>query len=173
MLDRNSLRQMPADPHQIKAMIDALIMEYPEMAEDKELFAVTIEGETNIHEMLERLLDKIRAAQTMQEAIGSRIDALKNRKGAFELREEYMRKLTLKIMDAAQVRKVQLVEATLSVRPSPQGVRIIMDDLIPEEFWRVKREIDLTKIKSAIKAGENVPGAALSNAHDTLAILPR
>lgn len=168
------LRQMPMNPHTIKVMVDALIMEYPELAEDEQLLADTIEGETNVHEMLERLLSKVRSAECMQEAIASRIEQLKQRKNAFELREQYTRKLMHRIMDAAGQRKAVLTEGTLSVRATPPAVVITNQEAIPDEFMRhPPPEPDRTRIKAAIKAGEHVPGCELSNAADTMAILNR
>jgi hypothetical protein len=76
-------------------------------------------------------------------------------------------------MDAAQLRKAVLPEGTLSIRPAPRGVRIIQPDFIPEQFWRVKREPNLSAIKTALEAGTDVPGAALSNAPDVLAIITK
>jgi hypothetical protein len=76
-------------------------------------------------------------------------------------------------MEAAGLRKAVLPEATLSIRPSPQAVRIIHPEFIPEEFWRVKREPNVSQIKAALKVGLDVPGASLSNAADTLAILTK
>jgi Siphovirus Gp157 len=77
----------------------------------------------------------------------------------------------MRLMEAADLRKAVLAEATLSIRPAPQAVRLINPDVLPADYFRVKREPDVAGIKAALKAGADVPGAALSNAADTLAIL--
>lgn len=161
------------EPEFIRRTVEALLLQFPDLADDEELRVCALEGETPVFELLAAVVDDIRGAGTMQQAIESRIGELRARKERFVRRETACRKLAQRIMDAADLRKAVLPEATLSVRPAPRAVRIIHPDFIPAEFWRVKREPDLTAIKTALKAGADVPGAALSNAADTLAILSR
>jgi hypothetical protein len=159
------------EPEFIRRAVAALLIEYPELAEDEDLRRDVIEGETDAFETLSVVLGDVRNAQTLQAAIRERIEALRSRLARFERREEFSRKLLMRIMEAATLRKAVLPEATLSIRPAPPALRIIEESFIPAEFWRVKREPDGQKIKAALKAGADVPGAALSNAADTLAIL--
>jgi Gp157 protein len=160
-------------PELVRRAVEALLLEYPELKDDEELRTTAIEGETDTFEPLADLLSNIRECQTIGAAIGQRIEALRLRLSRFEQREEFHRKLAHRVMEAAGLRKVVLPEATLSIRPVPPAVRIIHPDFIPEEFWRVKREPNVSQIKTALKAGHNVPGASLSNAGDTLAIITR
>jgi hypothetical protein len=155
----------------VRAQIAALLAEYPELADDEDLRRDTIEGETDAFELLALVLGDIRDAQAMQTAISERVTELRTRQSRFERREEFSRKLAVRIMDAAALRKAVLPEATLSIRPGAAAVRITAEGFIPAQFWRVKREIDVSAIKSALKAGTEVPGAVLSNGSDNLAIL--
>jgi hypothetical protein len=159
------------EPAFIRRAVEALLLQFPELSEDENLRRDVIEGETSTFELLGTLLSDVREAQTLQTAIRDRIEALRARLARFEQREEFARKLIMRIMEAATLRRVQLPEATLSVRPAPPAVRVINPDFIPADYWRVKREPDVAKIKAALKAGADVPGAALTNAADTLAIL--
>jgi hypothetical protein len=160
-------------PELIRRAVESLMLEYPELKDDDELRTTAIEGETDTFEVLADLLSNIRECQTMFEAIGERIETLRRRLSRFERRGEFQRKLAQRIMEAAGLRKAVLPEATLSIRPSPQAVRIIHPEFIPEEFWRVTREPNVSQIKAALKAGLDVPGASLNNAADTLAILTK
>ena len=90
-----------------------------------------------------------------------------------ERREYALRSLIHKVMDTAGLRKRELPEATVSVRAGQPKVLIIEEELIPDEFCRIKREPDKTRIKAAIQAHEQVPGCSLSNAEETLAIYVR
>jgi len=164
---------MRVQPELIRRTVEALLLEHPEVREDEDLRITAIEGETDTFELLAIALDDIREAQMMRSAITEHIEALRARATRFERREEFQRKLVLRIMEAAKLCKAVLPQATLSVRPAPRAVRIINQAFIPDPFWRVKREPDLSQIKAALKAGTDVPGAALSNAPDTLAILTR
>jgi hypothetical protein len=160
-------------PELIHRAVEALLLEHPELQDDEELRSIAVESETDAFELLGELLSSIRECQTMRVAIGERIETLRARLARFEQHEEFHRKLAHRVMEAAGLRKAALPEATLSIRPVPPAVRIIHPDLIPEEFWRVKREPNVSQIKTALKAGQNVPGASLNNTADTLAIIPR
>jgi hypothetical protein len=49
-------------------------------------------------------------------------------------------------------------------------VVITNKEALPEQFIRIKREEDKVAIKDALKRGEIVPGAELSNGGETLTI---
>jgi hypothetical protein len=152
----------------VRRHIAALLAEYPELADDEQLRLDTIEGSTNATAILERLVAGIREAETMKAAMKDRIEAMQNRKYAFERRADGFRQLAQRIMEAAKLRNLVLPEATLSIRPTPPSVRILDEAQIPEAFWRVKREPKLVAIKAAFMDGQPVPGAALTNGGETI-----
>lgn len=143
---------------------------FPELAEDEQLRADTVEGSTDVYAVLGRILNIALDARTMASAIKDRIGLLGERKAAVERREEAMRAMGLHIMTRAGITKAALTEATLSVRLVAPGVKITDEALLPEAFWRVRREPDKIAIKAALTAGQDVPGAVLGNGSQTLAI---
>ena len=60
------------------------------------------------------------------------------------------------------VEKIGGVSANISFRTSEKTV-IDNEAEIPDEYWRVKREPDLSAIKAAIKAGKEIEGAHLQS----------
>ena len=58
------------------------------------------------------------------------------------------------------VEKIGGVSANISFRTSEKTV-IDNEAEIPDEYWRVKKEPDLSAIKAAIKAGKEIEGAHL------------
>lgn len=152
----------------VRRHIEAMLVEYPELADDEQLRLDMIDGSTNATAILERLVAGIRDAETMQAAMKERIGALNARKDAFERRADGLRQLAQRVMEAAKLRKLVLPEATLSIRPSPAAVRILDEAQIPDMFWRVKREPNKTSIKEAFMDGQPVPGAALTNGVETI-----
>jgi hypothetical protein len=155
------------EPEFIRRAVENLLLEIPELGDDEDLRRDMIEGETEVFELLGLVLGEIRDGQVLQAAIRDRIEAQRARLVRFERREGFHRKLAQRIMQAAGLRKVVLAEATLSIRPGSAAVRIVEESMLPPDFWRVKREPDVAKIKVTLKAGGDVPGAALSNASDT------
>lgn len=154
----------------LERKIQALHAEFPELEHDQELNAGMIEGQTNAFELMDVACDRILHEKGLQGAIKDRMEDLATRKTLSERRSDWWRKFLLKILEMANLRKAQLSEATLTVAAGPQHVIIVDPLLIPENFWRIKREPNLTSIKEAIVSGRNVPGATLSNKEDSLRV---
>jgi hypothetical protein len=159
----------PLDIARIEAEIGWLLSEYPELAEDETLRRDMIEGSTDALNILSRIETRRQEADAMWRAIADRISELMARQARFTRQSDAMRRLAHRIMDAAQLRKVQLPEATLSVRSVPPKVDVYDPDALPESAWRIRREIDKTKVKELLNEGP-VAGARLTNGSETLSI---
>jgi hypothetical protein len=62
--------------------------------------------------------------------------------------------------DAKGIRRYETPLAKISTRRS-QAVEVLDDQLIPADFWVIKKELSKTAISQAIKDGAEVPGAQL------------
>ena len=161
---------MRLDVDHIRQQISNLLLACPELAEDEILRADMIEGETDANTFL-LACEKTRVeAKWMIAAIEFHQEELDERKKRFERREQVMRQLMFRVMESANLRKVELPEATLSIRPGVPKVIITTEELLPLDMWRFKKEPDRTKIKEAIQGGMSVPGVEMSNAEQTLSI---
>lgn len=157
------------DPAILEQQIKALLEIYPELAEDELFRSDMIEGSTDLVEFLRELEHKRQEAVTMTEAIGETVERLRQRQQRFHRRDEAIRGLMFKMLQVAHLRKMELPEATLSIRLGVPKVIVTDEAALPDEFCRIKREPDKVKIKTGLLDGA-IPGATLSNAEDTLAI---
>lgn len=151
------------DAAMVQREVENLMLAYPDLREDEQLRSDMIEGSTAAFDVLDRIVAQAQDAAAMAAGVKALIDGLQKRKSAAERREEAMRALALRIMEAASLAKVTLPRATLSVRQAAPSVRIIDEAAIPADFWRVKRELDNAAIKTALQDKFPVPGAELSN----------
>lgn len=147
-----------------------LLGEYPELADDEDLRGDVLDGETDMHGVLARLVNAVAEANMMIEGIKARRQDLAARADRFEMKVDALRGLIARVMTAADVSKVTLPEATLSVRDAPQKLVEVDAAETPDEFWRVRREVDKKAIADALKHGNPVAGWALSNGGRTLTI---
>ncbi|WP_371835637.1 siphovirus Gp157 family protein [Ochrobactrum sp. C6C9] len=147
-----------------------LVAAYPELAEDEELRADTIEGETDAYRVLGKIVAVERDANSMALAIGERAKDLAARKERYARRKDALRALLLRLLKAADLTKVSLPEATVSIGKGRAGVEIVDESLLPDNVVKLKREPDKTAIKAALDAGEDVPGAALREGQPTLTV---
>lgn len=168
--DNRQQQFLAADVANLAAEIDALFTAYPELAEDEQLRADMLEGETNLHAVLERLLGVEREANSLAAAISSRISDLQARKARAERRKEAMRGLMLKLMRAADLPRAGLTEATISVTKGRDSVEIVDEAALPARFLKVVKTPDKTAIAEVLKAGKKVKGAALKTGEPTLSV---
>src|SRR5262245_40602783 len=114
--------------------INSLLTQYPDLIQDEVLRHDMIEAETNANDIIEHLLTEIREAEVMSEAIELRLRELKTRQQRFERRREALRKLVLRVMETAGLPKMELAEATLSVRHIPPAPFIVNEGEVPDNL---------------------------------------
>jgi hypothetical protein len=80
----------------------------------------------------------------------------------------------LAILDAAQLRKIELPEGTVYLKNNaPQIVGEVDGDKLPDDLVKIERKPDRTKIKEALKAGQAIEGLALSNSPPSIVVMVR
>jgi hypothetical protein len=161
------------DPTFVLAQIELLRLRYPQIWDDDDTLSLGLEGETDLHEVLALVVLRMRNAEAL--AIGDNvlINDLKERRDRFNRQYEAMRTLALKLMSAAEVRKVVLPQATLSISLGPRKVIVTDESRLPADCVRIKREPDRIAIKRFIEEGSTIPGAELSNAEEHLTVRPK
>lgn len=159
--------------NQLKARIQAVVAAQIVLAmqeEGEEAVAFAIREGTTFEEAIAEIASYQAESSAMAEAIAGRIRDMVERKGRFIRREETARRVIGDLLRQANVRKVELPECTLSLGHTPPSVRIVDETKLPDAFVRIKREPDKAAIKEALKKGEAVEGAELSNGGESLTI---
>lgn len=155
------------DSIELRQQIDALLIQFPELAEDEILRADTFEAETNFNAILEKLVGMAGDAGAMVEAIKVRSSALHDRRKRFERREEAMRIMIQKIMERGDLKKLTLPEATLSLSFRKPSIIVTDETALPDEFCRFVRLPDMKKINEAATLPA---GCSMSNGKTVLAV---
>jgi hypothetical protein len=156
---------------QLRHDIEALLREFPDLADDEILRADMLDGETDITTVLTELFRTVDDNKSMIEAMTSRLQELSARRARFGRRVEYLRELMLRVLQSANLKKLELPEATLSQRAVPPAVIGEVDvDALPDDLVRITREPNKTAIREALLAHREVPGLALSNSPPSLAV---
>lgn len=142
--------------------VEALFAAFPDLADDESLRADMVEGETDLHRVVARALDHRMEARSMVKAIAERKSDLTERSARWQRREDAMDVLIKGLMEVSGLEKLTLPEATISISKSRASVEITDIDALPQGFFAVERKADKTAIGVALKAGADVPGAALA-----------
>lgn len=151
--------------------------EYREMAEkladldlDEQTIADALEGESGalvakgtsvaaVVRNLEASADAIKAAEQQMAA----------RRKAIEARAKRLRQYLLDCMRMAGVQKIESPYFVVCVRANPPAVDVFDSAQVPQDYMRTPEppppEPDKKRIAEALKAGQDVPGCALSHGY--------
>ena len=154
-----------------KALADAL--RTSDATAEDDLIADMIEGEGDAMEGVSRLLRWMAERQAYIAALKEAANDMAERRKRFEAGVDTARTALATFMDAVSLTKIERPEATISLRPASPSVVYAADfiaESLPEELRRWKCEADKPAVKAALDAGEEVPGATLSNGGTTLTV---
>lgn len=141
---------------------------------DPKLLLDTIEGETNLAEACVFVLEQTHEDEILIEGLDAKIKELQVRKGRMEKSVADRRTIILMAMDRAGLSTIRSPLGTLSVRPTQPKAAITDEAIIPAKFFKPQDpKLDKAAVLDALKAGETVPGASLSNGGIQLSIRTR
>lgn len=139
--------------------------------DDEDAIRDTIEGETNLHEVICQVVEEISTATANVEGIKAHIEKLKARQERLEAGIETKRTAILNAMAIGEIKRLDAGIATLSRKPVPPKLVVVDESAIPSEFWkRADPTLDKKALTAALKDEKQVPGAQMSNGGETLAI---
>jgi len=163
----------PLDPTFVRTQIELLRISHPGIWDDgdEQLLADMLEAQTGLYEFLITLMRRALIDDTaVVRGSDAIVTEMRERRDRYERRIEAARTLAFKLMQQADVRKIELPIATLSIRAGTPKVIITDEAALPENCIRIKREPDKVLIKELISQGVPISGAELSNAEPTLAV---
>lgn len=150
--------------------LERMFSEFPELQEDYQLRHDTIEGQTEIFALIDQLLEIVSTTRAMRTGINAERNKLNSRDDRMEAREQMARNCIAKLLEAANLRKAERPTATVSMQSGKAKIVITDENELPEQYIRVKREPNKEEIAKALKEGQTVPGAVLSNSASILRI---
>lgn len=147
-----------------------LLAAYPELADDEDLRADVLEGETDAHRLVSMMVRRRREAQALASA-GKEIRSDQSERIArFERQADGYAALIKTVMQAADLQKIVLPEATVSITKPRTKVEISDLAAIPQGYAKFEKRADKDAIKAALEAGAQIPGAALVLSEDGLLV---
>lgn len=159
------------NPAVIRQQIENLKLSHPGLIEDDEAWQMSLESETEVHDLLTNIVRQIEDAKALVIGTQDRFEQLTARKKRFENRVEALRELAFKIMSAAELAKVVLPEATLSLRAGQQELSGDADPgFMSNDLCKITRTLNRTAIKDALKSGREIPGFTLTNGQPSITI---
>jgi hypothetical protein len=144
----------------------------PDLDLDEELKLSTLEGETELCEIVSALLAENEDDEGSIENVKGQIAVRKERIARFERRIEARRDAIVSLMDTAMVTKLPLPEATVSLRTLGSRIKIVDEAQLPDAFVNIVevRKPDKEAIEVAIEGGASIPGVVRTNGGSSLTV---
>ncbi len=149
---------------------ETLLAQYPELADDAEALADTLDGLTSAHDVIARLIRHSLEDMASSGALRDLEKQYSDRRERLVRRAMARKEAAFKLMSAIGERSIKRPEFSLSIAPGRAKVIVTDRTLLPEDYFRIKREPNLEAIREAIDGGEVVPGATLSNREENLTV---
>ena len=148
---------------------DKLEAEFPDA--DEETLRDTLEGMTNLTEMLGAVLRSQLDDLALAAALRARIADMHERLARIDARAAKKRELVTSTMERADIRKITEADFTVSLRPTLPPLVLVNEHDIPKDFWKPQPpKLDRPGLIAALKAGRDVPGATLGNGGITISV---
>lgn len=151
---------------------DRLLAEIPDL--DAETLADTLEGITDLREMLAEVIRSALDDETLVAALSTRITDMKDRLERFEARAKRKRKLALQAMAEAEVQKLVLADFTASLKQGAPTLDVIDESKVPAAYWKPQpSKLDKLGLLAALKSGTQIEGVAISVGETQLSVRTR
>jgi len=148
---------------------DLILEQWPSL--DDETLRDTLEGITDLHEMIAEVVRSALADQAMATGLKLRLDDMKSRLARLEERGRKKRQLALDALVEVDIKKLTQPDLTVSVRVGTKAIVVTSEDKIPEDFWIPQpSKLDRNGVLAALKSGKMIDGATLNNPAPTLSV---
>jgi Siphovirus Gp157 len=147
-----------------------------ELGPDEQLIADSIEGQTNLHEIIATLAREAVRRKQMAEAMKAIIEDNQKRKWSHERAADAIRGAIARAMTSLDLPKIPLPDITISARISAPSPKCTSVDMLPDALRRIKTEIsaDMAKISDYIADTGEVPsGVVMTNGSPILTLRTR
>jgi len=161
---------MSAIEAEISAFLASVTADNSEVKTDDEFKQDLLEGSTDYLDIVDKLIVSLHITNSYILGLKDARARLDTREERLEHKSTMIRKLLKRMLDMADLRRVTTPSGTVSIGAKPQGVEIVDEGLIPEKFMRITKSPSKTLIGNALRAGEDVPGATLTNGGETLIV---
>jgi len=141
---------------------------------DDETLADTVEGLTNLHDIVQAVIRSALADEALARGLKTRIAEMQDRLERLQDRASKRRQIAKDVMVDLDLKKITAPDFTVSIRPGTPSLMVIDESAVPKTYWepgppRLKRQ-DLAQ---DLKNGEEVAGALLANPEPVLTVRTR
>ncbi len=148
---------------------ERLEAEFPEA--DEETLLDTLEGMTNLHEMIAAVIRSRLDDLALVAALRARMADMQERLARLEQCADKKKEVVTSVMERAGLKKLTEPDFTVSLRSTQPALVLVDEREIPQDFWKPQPpKLDRLGLIAALKVGRDIPGATLGNAAMTISV---
>ena len=154
-------RVVRAEANRYTHLRDQILIQFPDL--DETTLAGTLEGITDLREMLAEVTRSALDDEAMTTGLSTRFADMKARVERFETRAKLKRQLVLRSMVEAGIAKLAEPDFTASVRQGAPCLDVVAEEKVPAAYWKPQPpKLDKQCLLAALKAGTEIEGVAFS-----------
>jgi len=155
-----------------RAIRDRIRAEDPQI--DEQTLADTVEGLTDLHEIIAAIIRSALADEALATGLKSRIADMQERLDRLQDRASKRRQVAKDVMIDLDIKKITAPDFSVSIRAGLHSLMVIDEAAVPSIYWqpsapRLKRQ----ELLSELKDGAAIEGVALSNPEPVLSVRVR
>jgi len=152
--------------------VSALKSAYSDLGDDADLLHDTIEGQTDLFEIIDTIVERMEEDDELLEGIKVRKSIVAARESRIKRRVEMYRAMIEQAMSIAEIKTLERPTATMTIKRKNPVPKIEDESAIPAEYWKNKPVLDKKKLNEDIK-NKDIPGVYLDNGGIALQIRRR
>jgi len=146
-----------------------LLQHFPDV--DDQTIRDTLEGETNLHEMIAAVIRSALVDEALSAGLRKRLEDMKERLTRLDERGAKKRQLALAAMDEVGLSKLQQSDFTASTRPGSPSLLVTAEGEVPSPYWVPQPpKLDRQALLGELKRGADIPGVQLNNPKPVLVV---
>ena len=141
---------------------------------DEQTLADTVEGLTDVHEILAAIVRAALADEALANGLKGRIAEMQDRLDRLQECAGKRRQIAKEVMVELEIKKITAPDFTVSIRPGMPSLLVIDEAAVPGIYWQpVAPKLKRQELLSELKQGSEITGVALSNPEPVLSVRTR
>jgi hypothetical protein len=152
-----------------RTISDRLRTEDPQI--DEQTLADTVEGLTDLHEILGAIIRAALADQALATGLEGRIGEMQARRDRLQDRATKRREIAKEVMVELDLKKLAAPDFTASIRPGTPALMVIDEAAVPSIYWEPREpRLNRQELANDLKQGAEIAGVTLSNPEPVLSV---
>ena len=155
-----------------RSIRDRIRAEEPQI--DENTLADTVEGLTDLHEIVTAIIRSALADEALATGLKGRIAEMQHRLDRLQNCAAKRRQIAKDVMVELDLKKITAPDFTVSIRPGMPSLLILDEGAVPSIYWQsVAPRLNRQGLLSELKEGADIKGVALSNPEPVLSVRTR